>query len=75
MKRDLRKYAKDTNARLIFGAFVSLFIIGIGLIWWIYGAGAAGMGFVCLLGGLVPIGLILLLFYLSDWILKRAGRD
>jgi len=75
MSRDLRKYAKDTNVRLLFGAFVALFIIGIGLIWWIYGAGAAMMGFICLLGALVPIILIILLLFLSDWILKRAGRD
>ncbi len=75
MSRDLRKYAKDTNVQLLFGAFVSLFIIGIGLIWWIYGPGAAVMGFVCLLGALVPIALIFLVLYFSDWILKRAGRD
>ncbi|MBI5963016.1 MAG: hypothetical protein HY863_06040 [Chloroflexi bacterium] len=75
MSRDLRKYAKDTNVQLLFGAFVALFIIGIGLIWWIYGAGAALMGFLCLLGALVPIGLIFLILFISDWILKRAGRD
>lgn len=75
MTRDLRKYVKDTNARLLAGAFVSLFIIGIGLIWWIYGPGAAAMGFVCLLGALVPIGLIFLVLFLSDWIVKRANRD
>ena len=75
MSRDLRKYAKDTNVQLLFGAFVALFIIGIGLIWWIYGFGAAIMGFLCLLGALVPIALIFLILYISDWILKRAGRD
>lgn len=75
MSRDLRKYVKDTNVRLLIGAFVSLFVIGIGLIWWIYGPGAAAMGFLCLLGALVPIGLIFLILFLSDWILKRAGRD
>jgi hypothetical protein len=57
------------------GAFISLFIIGIGLIWWIYGPGAALMGFLCLLGAFVPIGLIFLVLAISDWILKRAGRD
>ena len=75
MSRDLRKFTKDTNVRLIFGAFIALFVIGTGLIWLIYGPGAAVMGFICLLGGLVPIALIFLLLYLSDWILKRAGRD
>ena len=28
MSRDLRKYVKDTNVRLMIGAFVSLFVIG-----------------------------------------------
>ncbi len=75
MSRDLRKYMRDTNIRLILGALAMLFIVGLGLIWWIYGFGAAIMGFVCLLGAFVPIGLIFLLLNLSDWILKRAGRD
>lgn len=75
MSRDLRKYMKDTNLRLLIGAFVALFIIGVGLIWLIYGPGAALMGFLCLLGALVPIGLIFLILFASDWIMKRAGRD
>jgi hypothetical protein len=75
MSRDLRKYVKDTNVRLLIGAFISLFVIGVGLIWWIYGPGAAVMGFLCLLGAFVPIGLIFLFLFLSDWIVKRAGRD
>jgi hypothetical protein len=66
---------KDTNVRLLIGAVVALFIIGVGLIWLIYGPGAAVMGFLCLLGALVPIGLIFLVLFASDWIMKRAGRD
>lgn len=75
MSRDLRRYMKDTNVRLVAGALVLLFIVGDGLIWIIYGSGAAVMGLLCMLGAFVPIGLILLLLNLSDWILKRAGRD
>ncbi len=75
MSRDIRSYMKDTNARLIVGALVLLFIVGDGLIWLIYGFGAALMGLLCMLGAFVPIGLILLFLKLSDWILKRAGRD
>lgn len=75
MSRDLRSYMKDTNVRLIVGALALLFIGGDGLIWVIYGFGAAVMGLLCMLGAFVPIGLILLLLNLSDWILKRAGRD
>jgi hypothetical protein len=75
VSRDLRKYVKDTNVRLIVGALALLFIVGDGLIWIIYGFGAAVMGLLCMLGTFVPIGLILLFLNLSDWIVKRANRD
>lgn len=75
MSRDLRKYMKDTNVRLIVGALIALFVVGDGLIWLIYGFGAAVMGLLCMLGAFIPIGLIFLLLNLSDWIVKRANRD
>ena len=75
MSRDLRSYMKDTNVRLIIGALALLFIVGDGLIWLVYGFGAAVMGLLCMLGAFVPIGLIFLLLNLSDWIVKRANRD
>jgi uncharacterized membrane protein len=75
MTRDLRKYMKDTNVRILIGAFLLLFIVGIGLIWAIYGFGAAVSGFLCLLGAFVPIALIFLALYGMDWIVKRANRD
>jgi len=75
MTRDVRKYMKDTDVRLIVGALLLLFVVGLGLIWWSYGPGAAVLGLLCMLGALIPIGLIVLLLNLSDWILKRAGRD
>lgn len=73
--RDLRRYARDTNTRLIAGALLLLFIVGDGLIYWFYGLGAAITGFLCLLGGLLPIGLILLFFALLDWVVKRARSE
>jgi hypothetical protein len=75
MSRDLRKYMRDTNTRIIIGAILLLFIVGDGLIWLIYGGGAAAMGLLCILAAFVPIGLILLLLALSDWIVKRANPD
>ena len=75
MSRDLRKYARRTNVRLGVGAFFLLFVIGIGLIYLIYGPGAATFGFLCLLAALFPIVLILLFLFITDWIVKRAGRD
>ena len=70
MKRDLRDFAKQTNIRFGIAGFVLLFVVGIGLIYFIYGPGAAGVGLLCLLGSLVPIALIFLSLYGIDWILK-----
>lgn len=75
MTRDLRKYMRDTNTRLILGALFLLFVVGDGLIWLIYGSAAALMGLLCILGAFVPIGLILLFLALTDWLVKRANRD
>jgi hypothetical protein len=75
MSRDLRKYMKDTNVRLVAGALLMLLIVGLGLVWLFYGFGGAMMGFLCILGALLPIGLIVLFLNLSDWILKQNGRD
>jgi hypothetical protein len=75
MSRDLRQYGRQTNVRLIVGAFLLLFVIGDGLIYIIYGSGAALMGILCLLGGMVPVVLTILVLLLLDWIRKRADRD
>jgi len=75
MTRDLRKYTSQTNFRLLVGAFLLLFVIGLGLIGLIYGLPAAITGLLCLLGSLVPIGLVWLFMFGIDWIVKRANRD
>ena len=75
MSRDLRKYANQTTVRLIVGALLVLFIIGIGLIYLIYGSSAALMGVLCLLAGMIPVVLIVLVLLFLDWIRKRADRD
>jgi hypothetical protein len=75
MKRDLREYTQQTNFRIVAGAIFMLFVVGLGLIWIIYGFGAAMMGLLCLLGAFVLIGLILFSLYGLDWIVKRANRD
>jgi hypothetical protein len=75
MRRDLREYARNTNVHLAVGAFALLFVIGLGLIYLIYGAGAAVVGFLCLLAGLTPVVLILFIFVILDRIVKRAGRE
>jgi hypothetical protein len=75
MSRDLRKYAQDTNVQLVVGAFLLLFLVGDGLIYLLYGKGAALMGLLCLLAGVAPILLIVLVMKLLNWIVKRANRD
>lgn len=75
MTRDLRRYARQTNLRLTVGALLLLFVVGDGLIYLIYGRGAALLGLLCLLAGLIPVFLTLLVLFLFDWIVKRGNRD
>ena len=72
MSKDLRKYSRETNIRLILGASILLLVVGVGLIWAIYGKGAAGMGLTCLLAALAPVILITGVFLGIDWILRHA---
>jgi len=74
MSRDLRKYAAQTYFRLILGAIILLFVVGLGLIWILYGFRAAALGLVCLVGALVPLGLILFFIFGLDSILKLFDR-
>ena len=75
MDRDLRKYAKQTNIRLMVGGILLLMIIGGGLIWIFYGRNAAVFGLICLLIGLLPILIIWLFLYILDWFTKKARGD
>jgi hypothetical protein len=75
MSRDMRKYSRQTTIGLIIGGLLLLFIVGGGLIYLIYGQGAALSGVACLLFGLVPIGIISLVLWLLGWISKRANPD
>jgi TM2 domain-containing membrane protein YozV len=75
MSRDLRKYARQTNIRLAIGAVLLLFILGDGLIYIFYGGGAALTGILCLLGGMIPVVLVVLILILFEWIQKHADHD
>lgn len=74
MTRDLRKYSKQTNFRLLVGFFVLLFLIGDGLIYAIYGEGAAIFGMFCLLIGTAPLLLIWGILFVMDKVVKRANQ-
>lgn len=73
--RDLRRYARQTNARLLVGFLAILFIVGNGLIWFFYGREAALMGVVCLTAGLAPLVLIVLSLLLIEWLVKKANQN
>lgn len=73
--RDLRRYASQTQARLIAGGLLLLFLVGDGLIYIFYGQGAAIMGLLCLGAGLLPVIAIVLILWGMDWVVKRANRD
>ncbi len=73
--RDLRRYARSTNIRLIAGGLLLLFIVGDGLILLIYGPSAAISGLLCLGVGLIPIVLIALSLWIIEWIVKRANSQ
>lgn len=72
MSRDLRKFARQTNIRLLSGALFVLFVIGDGLIYFFYGKSAALTGILCILAGVAPVVLVLIVLALLDWIRKRV---
>ena len=75
MARDLRSYSRQTNARLILGGVLLLFLVGDGLIYLFYGSQAAILGAICMIAGLSPLLLIWLALVLVEWITRRARGD
>lgn len=76
MTKNLRDFAAQTNTRLVAGGLLLLYLGAPLLIGWLYGPGAALTALLCLLGALVPLGLIWLAMLALDFIVKRAnGRD
>jgi hypothetical protein len=73
--RDLRKYAANTTLQLVLGAVALLLVVGLGLIALIYGSRAALMGFICILGGLILVGLVTLLVFGLEKLLKWLNKD
>jgi len=73
--RDLRKYATQTNKRLILGGIGLLYLVGGGLIYLIFGREAAITGVICLTVGLSPLVLAWLALNLVGWIARRADPD
>jgi hypothetical protein len=76
---DLRRHRERTDRNLLVGFFALLCLVGGGLIWLLYGAGAAAFGLGCIAVGAVLTGLVLLLMlglqWLSDYLERRALGD
>ena len=75
MGRDLRRYSKQTNARLLIGFFVILIVVGVGSIYVIWGKAAAVSGLACIGLGLIPVVLIWALLWFLGWIAKKADQE
>ena len=73
--RDLRKYAKQTNARLVAGALLLVFVLGLGLIYIFYGPNSALVGLICLLAAFVPILLVVLFLWIIEKFVAKANED
>ena len=74
MARDLRKFARQTNTRLLAGFVLILFIIGDGLIYIFYGKQAALLGVFCLIFGLAPLLLIWGALWILDIIVRKSNQ-
>jgi hypothetical protein len=71
MTRDLRKYSRQTQNRLILGLLALVFFLGDGLIYLFWGREAALMGLICLLLGLTPAMLVWGFLILLDWFVRK----
>lgn len=71
MTRDLRKYSRQTQNRLILGFLALVFFLGDGLIYLFWGREAALMGLICLLLGLTPAVLVWGFLILLDWFVRK----
>jgi len=70
VSRDLKKYSKQTETRLIFGFLLLVFLVGDGLIFYFYGSGAGLLGLVCLVGALVPVLLVVLFLWIAEKVVE-----
>ena len=73
--RDLRKYARQTDMQLIIGFVVLLIVVGLGLIFFIWGAGAAISGLICVGVALLPVLAVLGVVWILDYLARRARGE
>jgi hypothetical protein len=74
LTRDLRRYARQTNVRLLVGFIALLFVVGDGLIYLIYGWDAALMGLLCLGVSALPFLLIGGSLLIIEFLVRQARK-
>ena len=78
-ERDLRRYSRTTQRRLVVGVLVMILVIGVGLIYLIYGEQAGWAALICTGLGLVPVVLIGGFLWFLGWFARRrepwSSRD
>jgi len=67
-----RTPAEQTKFLMVVWFLLILFVLGLGLIWVIYGRSAAFLGFLCLIGASFPIGLILIFLFGLDFLVRKT---
>lgn len=72
--RDLRRYARSTQVRLVVGAII-LLIMGDGLVWWLYGWPTARSALLCTGFGLALALLVAAWFWLLSRLARKAQGD
>lgn len=65
---DLRRYRTLTDRNLLIGFFAVLFIVGGGLILLFYGPGGLTTGLLCMGGGAIIAGLLVLVTFGFEWL-------
>ena len=71
----MRTYSRQTITRLIIGGIVVLIVVGIGLVWIFYGKEAALSALICIGLGMLPLWIILIVFFLITYILKKNAGN
>ena len=75
MSPDLRTYSRQTTIRLVLGFFLLLFLLGDGLVYLMYGRGAATTYLICLVAALIPLLLVWVALALMGWVVKKASEQ
>lgn len=72
-QKDLRKYQRQTNVRLMVGFFVLLVVVGGGLIAVFFGPRAALLGVLCMGAAAAPLLLISLALNVLDAVVRKIN--